>query len=182
MDGWRHSAQGGEAFDVVILSDVVEHVPDPIAFLRDLMTTEALRGALWIISVPNYAVWYNRISTLLGRQHYAWSGLWDRTHLRFYTRRSIRELLEYCGMRIVDQACTPALVQSAAPLLRRAFDRDVARGDHLALATSPAYKFYRKAVEPVESRVCALWPEFLGFQIVHATRIRDRDAAATSGP
>ena len=170
-DDWRRAGRQDAPFDAVVLSDVLEHVSDPISFLRDLATTEILKNALWIISVPNYAVWYNRISTILGRQHYTWSGLWDRTHLRFHTRRTIRELLEYCGLKIVDRACTPSLVQSAAPLLRKAFDRNVAQGDHLALATSPMYKLYREVVEPAESRVCELWPELLGFQIVHAARM-----------
>jgi hypothetical protein len=141
------------------------------AFLRDLLVVDVLKNALWIISVPNYAVWYNRLATLFGRQRYAWSGLWDRTHLRFYTRRTVSELLEYCGMAIVDRACTPSIVQSAAPLLRKGFERDVEQGDHLALANSPVYKLYQSLVEPVESRACELWPELLGFQIVHAARI-----------
>jgi len=158
----------------VLLSDVLEHVPDPIAFLRDMLQTPELQKALWIISVPNYAVWYNRLSTFVGRQHYAWSGLWDRTHLRFYTKQSAREVLEYCGLRIVDEACTPSLVQSAAPVLRKAFDREVREGEHLALAGSPMYKVYQKVVEPMESRVCALWPELLGFQVVHAARFSGR--------
>jgi SAM-dependent methyltransferase len=171
MDEWRASGRNEAPFDAVILSDVLEHVPDPIAFLRDLLSIEALKSATWIVSVPNYAVWYNRISTALGHQQYAWSGLWDRTHLRFYTRRTIGELLEYCGLKIVDHACTPSLVQSTAPLLRKAFDRDVERGDHLALTASPMYKVYRDVVEPAESRVCGLWPELLGFQIVHACEV-----------
>ena len=170
-DEWRKAGRQDTPFDSVVLSDVLEHVPDPIAFLRDLLAVEVLKNALWIISVPNYAVWYNRITTVLGRQRYTWSGLWDRTHLRFYTRQTVRELLEYCGLTIVDEACTPSLVQSAAPLLRKGFERDVGRGDHLALAKSPLYKLYRNVVEPAESRACELWPELLGFQIVHAARI-----------
>lgn len=171
-DEWLAAGREDAPFDAVVLSDVLEHVPDPIAFLRDLLVVDVLKGALWIISVPNYAVWYNRLATLFGRQSYSWSGLWDRTHLRFYTRRTVRELLEYCGMAIVDRACTPSLVQSAAPLLRKGFERNVAQGDHLALANSPAYKLYQNIVEPVESRACELWPELLGFQIVHAARVR----------
>jgi 2-polyprenyl-3-methyl-5-hydroxy-6-metoxy-1,4-benzoquinol methylase len=171
-DEWQKSGPHDTPFDAVVLSDVLEHVPDPIAFLRDLLAIGVLRDALWIISVPNYAVWYNRLATVLGRQRYAWSGLWDRTHLRFYTRRSVRDLLEYCGMAIVDGACTPSLVQSAAPLLRKRFEREVREGDHLALTKSPMYKIYQSLVEPVESQVCELWPELLGFQIVHAARIR----------
>lgn len=159
-------------FDAVILSDVLEHIPDPVAFLRALSEGDARRDAVWIISVPNYGVWYNRVRTLLGLQHYAWSGLWDRTHVRFFTRSSIRELLTYCGFEVLEDSCSPSLVQSAAPLLRRGFERDVHQGEHLALADSKAYALYQKMVEPVESLVCRTWPSLLGFQTVHAVRLR----------
>ncbi len=88
------------------------------------------------------------------------------------TRHAVRELLEYCGLTIVDSACTPSLVQSAAPVLRKAFDRDVAQGNHLALTETGAYRLYRTVIEPLESRVCELWPELLGFQVVHAARLK----------
>jgi SAM-dependent methyltransferase len=174
LDEWARSESNGSGFDALLLSDVLEHVADPISFIRAIAAIPALRSALWIVSVPNYAVWYNRINTLLGIQHYAWSGLWDRTHLRFYTRRAVRELLEYSGLTMVDEACTPSLIQSGAPLLRKLFERDIARGDHLALADSRAYGLYRTFVEPIESRVCELWPTLLGFQVVHAARLADR--------
>jgi O-antigen biosynthesis protein len=174
LDQWARDAGDEAPFDAVVLSDVLEHVADPIPFVRSIAAVPAVRGAVWIVSVPNYAVWYNRVSTLLGVQHYAWSGLWDRTHLRFFTRRSARELLEYCGLVISDEACTPSLVQSGAPVLRKLFERDVERGDHLALADSGAYRVYRALVEPVESRMCDLWPELLGFQVVYAARLAGR--------
>jgi len=161
-----------EPFDLVVLSDVLEHIADPVSFLRALSAASTLRRARWIISVPNYGVWYNRIRTLLGNQMYSWSGLWDRTHLRFFTRDSVRELLTYCGFELLHDACTPSLVQSTAPLMRRAFERSVSEGDHLALADSKAYAVYQKAVEPLESLVCETWPELLGFQIVHLARLR----------
>ena len=161
-----------EPYDLVVLSDVLEHIADPIGFLRALSTAPSVRDAQWIISVPNYGVWYNRLRTLLGIQGYSWSGIWDRTHLRFFTRSSIRELLTYCGFDLIDQASTPSLVQSAAPIIRMAFERNVSEGDHLALADSKAYAVYQKAVEPVESLVCGTWPELLALQIVHVARLR----------
>jgi 2-polyprenyl-3-methyl-5-hydroxy-6-metoxy-1,4-benzoquinol methylase len=176
FDEWARASGNEPPFDAVLLSDVLEHVADPIPFVRSIAALPSLRGALWIVSVPNYAVWYNRVTTLLGVQRYAWSGLWDRTHLRFYTRRTARELLEYCGLAIVDEACTPSLVQSGAPALRKLFERDVERGDHLALADSRAYQLYRSFVEPIESRVCGVWPELLGFQVVHAARLPDGES------
>ncbi len=170
LDDWARAGKD-VTFDAVVLSDVLEHIADPIAFVRSIAAVPAVRKATWIVSVPNYAVWYNRIRTLLGVQDYAWSGLWDRTHLRFYTRKTARSLLEYCGLSIVDEACTPSLVQSAAPVLRRLFERDVEQGDHLALAESRAYDLYRTAVEPLEAQLCSAWPGLLGFQVVFAARL-----------
>jgi SAM-dependent methyltransferase len=162
----------GAPFDAVVLSDVLEHIADPVAFLRRLSSAPAVRDSKWIVSVPNYGVWYNRLRTLLGVQGYAWSGLWDRTHLRFFTRDSIRELLAHCGFELLADTCSPSLVQSAAPLLRKSFERHVREGEHLALANSKAYALYQRAVEPVESMVCRTWPALLGFQIVHVARLR----------
>jgi len=171
LDAWIAAARKDEPpFDAIVLSDVLEHIADPVRFLQTLTQFDPLRGATWVVSVPNYAVWYNRLRTLGGRFEYAWSGLYDRTHLRFFTRRSIRELLAYCGLRVVDDSVSPSLVQSWAPILRRFFDEDVARGDHLALTDTGAYRVYDKYVEPAERVLCKLWPEMLGFQVVVVAR------------
>ena len=171
-DDWLARAES-EPYDGVILSDVVEHVADPVAFLRKLAKAPALRRARFVVSVPNYGVWYNRLRTLAGRFDYAWSGLYDRTHLRFYTRRSIHGLLDYCGYSLVAESVSPSLVQSAAPALRKLFERDVSAGDHLSLMESPAFRAYRRFVEPVEAGVCRIWPELLGFQIISVAEIHD---------
>jgi SAM-dependent methyltransferase len=161
---------GGDAFDAIVLSDVLEHVPDPVLFLRELVGAPALRNASWIISVPNYGVWYNRLRTLAGSFDYGWSGLYDRTHLRFYTRRTIGELLRYVGLQVQADSCTPSLVQSMAPVLRKMFDKNVDQGEHLSLGESKLFQLYSRFVEPTEARVCQAWPELLGFQVVTVAR------------
>lgn len=171
-EDWRKQVSS-EPFDAIILSDVLEHMADPVAFLESLAAVPALRHSTWIISVPNYGVWYNRVKTLLGQFDYAWSGLYDRTHLRFFTKTSLRSLLGYVGFAVVGEGSTPSLVQSLAPVLRRAFDGDVARGEHLTLTKSPAYALYDRLVEPWESRLCGVWPSLLAFQIVVAVRLRE---------
>ena len=182
LASWLEQAPRETRFDAVVLSDVLEHVADPVSFLRDLGAAPTLREAIFVISVPNYAVWYNRVRTLVGRFDYRWSGLYDRTHLRFYTRRSVRDLLAYCGFDWLDDRCSPAIVQATAPLLRRLFERDVDAGNHLALLASPAYRFYQRVVEPIEIGACQVWPELLGFQIVSVARLRAPAASAPRGP
>ena len=177
-DQWLASNPKGP-YDAVILSDVLEHLADPVGVLRSLMSAGPLKGALWIISVPNYAVWYNRIRTLAGLFEYAWSGLYDRTHLRFFTSASLGKLLDYVGFNVVDEDCTPSIVQSAAPLLRRLFDDDLARGQHLALGEASSFKVYSTFVEPLERRICRVWPALLAFQIVVAARVATSAGSST---
>jgi 2-polyprenyl-3-methyl-5-hydroxy-6-metoxy-1,4-benzoquinol methylase len=170
---WAAAKADSAPFDAVILADVVEHIADPIAFLRSLVGIPALKGATWIISVPNFGVWHNRARTLLGLQGYAWNGLWDRTHLRFFTRKTLLELLDYCGLEVIEEKCTASFAQSTSSVTRKLFDKgDSPTVDHMALANSKAYALYRDVVEPIETRVCALWPELLAFQIVVAARAR----------
>jgi SAM-dependent methyltransferase len=159
-------------FDAVVLSDVVEHVADPVTFLSALVRDRCTAGALFFVSIPNFAVWYNRVSTLLGRFEYSWSGLRDRTHLRFFTRASQTKLFDHVELEVIEQRATPSLVQSLAPWLRRSFEDDVAAGQHLSLDQSPLYRRYRESIEPLETRLCELWPELLGFQIVSVLRRR----------
>jgi SAM-dependent methyltransferase len=166
VDRFFEHADTHRRFDLVLLSDVLEHLVDPLSLLRTLRRHPSTRDAALVVSVPNYAVWYNRAKTLAGAFSYSWSGLYDRTHLRFFTRRSLRELLERAGLSIEKERSTPSIVQSGAPLLRRLFDAELEAGDHLSLAESRAFRAYDRFVEPVESRLCALWPELLGFQIV----------------
>ena len=64
------------------------------------------------------------------------------------------------------------MVQSTAPILRKFFKDDVASGNHLALSENRGYQLYEKLVEPVETSVCQIWPELLGFQIVSVARAR----------
>ena len=170
LEGWLESEHDG--FDAILLADVLEHIVDPLGFLARILEHASLRRATLVVSVPNYGVWYNRVRTLFGRFEYAWSGLYDRTHLRFFTRSSLHRVLDYAGFELVTDTCSPSLVQSTAPLLRRFFEQDVASGNHLALGDSPAFDAYERFVEPVEQGVCRLWPELLGYQIVCVAKPR----------
>jgi hypothetical protein len=60
-----------------------------------------------VLSIPNVAHLWVRLSLLLGRFEYAGRGILDRTHVRFFTERSLRALLSDAGLRLVHLEPTP---------------------------------------------------------------------------
>lgn len=86
----------GRVFDVVIAADVLEHLRDPAATLRQLREVLAPAGYV-VVSVPNVAHASVRLALLGGSFPYTDTGLLDRTHLHFWTRSSLLELLAGAG-------------------------------------------------------------------------------------
>jgi 2-polyprenyl-3-methyl-5-hydroxy-6-metoxy-1,4-benzoquinol methylase len=96
---------GDRKFDKILLLDILEHLVDPAAILRECRRLLRPGGQL-IVSVPNVANISVRLLLLLGRFDYMERGILDRTHLRFFTRRTIRELLETEGYSVVTHKMT----------------------------------------------------------------------------
>jgi 2-polyprenyl-3-methyl-5-hydroxy-6-metoxy-1,4-benzoquinol methylase len=92
-------------FDKILLLDVIEHLPDPARIVRECSRLLEPGGQL-IISVPNVANISVRLMLLLGRFDYTERGILDRTHLRFFTRRTIRELIEAAGCTVFRHQMT----------------------------------------------------------------------------
>lgn len=82
----------GQAFDVVVFGDVLEHLLDPAAVLRSAATLLAPGGRI-VVSVPNVAHGSLRLSLLAGRWQYSDRGLLDSTHIHFYTYETLQDLL-----------------------------------------------------------------------------------------
>ena len=95
------SLLGEERFEVVLLGDVLEHLRDPEEFLRRLRTHLGPSGRL-VVCLPNVAHGAVRLSLLEGRFDYTSEGLLDRTHLRFFTLSSLREMFRAAGYTITD--------------------------------------------------------------------------------
>jgi methionine biosynthesis protein MetW len=101
-------------FDVVLLADVLEHVPNPHAMLS--LSRQALKpGGAVIISVPNVAHWSVRANLLRGKFKYESHGIMDATHLRWFTAVSIRSLVASSGFKITEYHATacPDLIDNA---------------------------------------------------------------------
>lgn len=94
---------GGQRFDVILMLDILEHLSDPEAALRRATSVVAEDG--WgIISLPNVAHLSLRLALLQGRFSYTDVGLLDRTHLRFFDRAGVDDLLGQAGWAMFDLA------------------------------------------------------------------------------
>ncbi len=86
-------------FGRILLLDRLEHLRDPAGLLEDCRRLLDARGKL-IVSVPNAVNVTVRLMVLFGNFRYADRGILDWSHLRFFTRKSIRTVLEQSGFRI----------------------------------------------------------------------------------
>lgn len=86
-------------FDVVLFADVLEHMEDPARALQSVKPALAAGGRV-LASIPNVAHWSVRLRLLGGAFDYAPHGIMDATHLRWFTRRSVRRLFDGAGYEI----------------------------------------------------------------------------------
>ena len=94
----------GVRYDRIVCADVLEHLRDPGQVLCQLSDLLAPSGKL-LISIPNIAHVGVFLELLSGDFRYREEGLLDRTHLRFFTRRSFLYFLAENGFagQIVDR-------------------------------------------------------------------------------
>jgi len=190
---------GDEKFDVIIFADVLEHLAWPVSVLKRYLQWLAPNGSV-MISLPNVGLWSVRFAHLVGRWQYEETGVLDRTHLRFFTRRSARWLMDQAGLEIVKTTYNPGIVRPFVPLAKlllssRAKSRDphpmdasrATAGDPStslgmtetslgmavaadALLKSRPYQLYLKTAYPIERALTALWPGMLAFQMIHEAK------------
>jgi SAM-dependent methyltransferase len=89
-----------EKFDVVILSEVLEHLIDPWAALARI-TPLMKRDGLLYASSPNVAHISVIRNLLANRWDYTGQGRMDWTHMRWFTPRTYRQMMESAGLDIV---------------------------------------------------------------------------------
>ncbi len=89
--------------DAIVLADVLEHLRSPANALRLVHEALSEEGRAFI-SVPNIANITIRLGLLFGVFEYRDRGILDHTHLRFYTKRTIRREIEKAGFRIIDMS------------------------------------------------------------------------------
>jgi 2-polyprenyl-3-methyl-5-hydroxy-6-metoxy-1,4-benzoquinol methylase len=85
--------------DCWVFGDVLEHLKDPWSVLRAVRATLPPEGCV-VACIPNAQHWSVQLRLNCGELRYEDSGLLDRTHLRWFTRKTIVELFESSGLRI----------------------------------------------------------------------------------
>jgi 2-polyprenyl-3-methyl-5-hydroxy-6-metoxy-1,4-benzoquinol methylase len=89
------------AFDVLIASEVLEHLVDPWAVLRKLRPY-LKPGAMIFASSPNVAHRSVLGMLLAGGWDLAPEGVMDRTHLRWFTPRTYAAMFTECGYDVLS--------------------------------------------------------------------------------
>lgn len=89
-------------FDTIICADILEHLKRPDLILLRLRKVLSSSGIL-VVSLPNIAEFRVRMNLLIGKFDYQETGILDKTHLRFFTRKTAVKLITLCGFDIVDQ-------------------------------------------------------------------------------
>ncbi|MGH9422006.1 MAG: class I SAM-dependent methyltransferase, partial [Thermoanaerobaculia bacterium] len=90
-----------EKFDWIIGGDIVEHLDEPWSFLCDLRNVCAPGGHL-LLSIPNVANASVVSDLIRGRFDYVYMGLTCVGHLRFFTKRTLEEMLSIAGWTVVE--------------------------------------------------------------------------------
>jgi len=88
-----------QKFDLIIASEVIEHLFDPGSFLRKIKKLLFSNGKI-IITTPNFLFWKNRLKMFLGKFGYEKEGLLDFGHIRFFTRQTLKDMVEKEGFKI----------------------------------------------------------------------------------
>jgi 2-polyprenyl-3-methyl-5-hydroxy-6-metoxy-1,4-benzoquinol methylase len=112
LENYAFSAR--REFDYIVFADVLEHLRDPAAVLRRCIPCLKESGRI-VISVPNIANWMIRLSLLFGKFDYMDRGILDRTHLRFFTSRSLQQLMKEVSCEVKEIIPTPLPFQLVLP-------------------------------------------------------------------
>ena len=85
----------GRQFDIIVMGDVIEHVPEPRRALAQVADLLAPNGLLWL-STPDYEGAWTR---MLGDADPMWL---EGEHLHYFCQRSLRRLLTEQGLMVLD--------------------------------------------------------------------------------
>lgn len=95
---WK-DAFAGRRYDLILLTDILEHLHDPWLVLHEAVKMLKPQGKA-VISVPNIAHAQILANLYMNDFTYTDMGIMDRTHLRFFTEATLKEMIDQAGLTI----------------------------------------------------------------------------------
>jgi SAM-dependent methyltransferase len=141
-----------ERFSFVICADILEHLRNPQGLLRqarELLEPDGILAA----SLPNSGNLYFRLNVLAGRFPKEDRGLFDRTHIQFFTWAGWTELFDTAGFGVNDVRCSAIPFSVAMPAAPA------------ALVNALEWCFYKAA---------QAWKTLFAYQFIVLAAPRDR--------
>lgn len=129
-------------FDVLILADILEHILTPLDILREMHKFRTDKSNVFL-SIPNSGHWYFRLKVLFGKFDYEENGLFDKTHIRFFTLKTIRELILKSNFEIIDLSYSSIPWENITKL-----------------------KILRKSLGRIERLLIKVRPEIFAYQVI----------------
>lgn len=88
-------------FDCIIFNDVLEHLIDPYSVLVKVKSKLSKNGVV-VCSIPNFRFFYSLRDFLVSKDwKYEDEGIFDKTHLRFFTYKSIKRMFDSLDFEIL---------------------------------------------------------------------------------
>lgn len=118
LDGLEELPAEAGKFDAITFGDVLEHLLDPERLLA-VLSAYLNPGGVMVMSIPNLAHWSVVGPLILDDLfHYEDSGLLDRTHVHFFTLRSISDMCDRLGFEVdaLTSSHLAPLPEAAVPL------------------------------------------------------------------
>ena len=131
----------GDGFDMIIAADVLDHLSRPGDVLHDMCRVLGPNGQV-LLSVPNFAHWYPRMRIAAGLFGYDRRGILDETHLRFFTRATLRRLVRASGFDILEEQATGLPLRAVSEANGRKL-RIMSKGDRVLVGIRPTLFGYQ---------------------------------------
>lgn len=94
-DNWDKQIEG--FFDYIIFADVLEHLRYPQETIQKASAFLSPTGSI-LTSIPNIGHSSIIMSLIDGEFEYQKYGLLDNTHIHFFTRKSVKKMMDACGL------------------------------------------------------------------------------------
>ena len=92
-----------DRFDLIIASEIFEHIYNPWKVLKKIQNNLSPNGIL-LISVPNFQNLKYILNHINGNFFYEKNGLFDYTHIRFFTKHTLTTYLNKIGFNIIKSS------------------------------------------------------------------------------